>query len=259
MGEDCSHPTQLCDCQLFKYGFGSSPPVDLSLTLDNVLSLDIFVRFGYLDRRGPTRGLPYKPVLLRRLRHLCVRMFDDYDDLADQYTPNLFLSANFLSHLNPSSLAMQLVVGEDRRWQLREIPRSVWFQATSTWNRLRSISLIDIEFPELYDRRHVVDGDQHRTYEHLTPSDLPGCTMSISLSWTFTKHIGGHDRATTHRVDEEDWSPVLKMCNLVDSWSRVQGLDVPVTVGARRKDRAALREDMEELSEEFRSRILICS
>lgn len=195
----------------------------------------------------------FKAVSLPHLSHLLIRLKygagseDDKEDERAGYSRcGLFLASNFLSHLNPESIAVTPNAGDAVDWDSLGVARPHWTAATSSWTRLKSITFLDCTWLFLVDTPDPS--------EPFSPSDLPGCDPSIDLVWTFTGRFEGY--GSMSESWREDGIHML-LGNIGDNsdiseWPSVRERGVQFNIGDRAEDRLALEEDLKGLSEEWR-------
>lgn len=210
----------------------------------------------------------YNPMPLPRLRHLTLRseFHDDWDYIdknddevkeSARSLSQLVLAADFLSHLNPQSFSLcQPLTDPDSDSdpvlaETIDILQSTWTQSTSKWDSLKSFSFVDVTWLNTFERR---ENGQPRDYKPFSPSDLPACNPSMSLSWTFSETIGGYAQCS----EENSWNPLEIICGQtvgVEDWPFVREFGFQVEVGDGQEDRAALEDDIRELPEKWRGRV----
>lgn len=187
----------------------------------------------------------YVTIPLPRLQILTIHSINKTDNslLHDipHPIPKLSLASSFLSHLNPSTLIIHPeTTANDSDWDSFDISRSVWTQAAATWTRVRSICLIDCYFPNIFDL------DPNGFRKVLEPEDLLRCEPSIFFSYHFTGRKGGYG-GELWRGDLLEF--LLEEC---ETWLSMEEDCILVEVGVGRRDRYALKKDIERLGEKWK-------
>lgn len=181
----------------------------------------------------------YMPVPLPRLRHLFLRAKYRTWTYVDEDLETIFLSS-----------------GPEWKENIN-ILQSIWTRSTSNWNALKHISFVDVGWLYTYEWAEQVGGSTtHR--RPFSPSHLPTCDPSVSLSWTFTQQIGGYAKSSGTRNDLDEQSPLMDICDGtagVGDWPFVREFGIQLEIGDGPKDRAAYEEDMQELPEEWDGRV----
>jgi hypothetical protein len=195
----------------------------------------------YLSLRAEAiETFTYSPILLPHLKHLHIRSRMADNGGAAGFTPALSLASNFLSRLNPHSLALSPHASTDldQYWVCIGTSRPIWERATSTWTRLRSISFIDCSRIWLETGVSAAEG--------LSPRHVPASASSIAFSWSFTQKVGGYAGAAKQGISEGN-GPVLEgLAGFWKDWPCVQELGIEMDIGDGEADRVAFEKGLPE-------------
>lgn len=208
------------------------------------------------------RSIGYPPINFPHLSHLCIRLSITSIDLSylKGSSPTFALVSKFLSHLNPLSveICLERLSKEDdleySLWDDLHVERCFWTEGMSSWNRLESLTLVDLSWIILGE-----DGeeDEDQENEPLSSNDLPECR---NFSWTFTERVGGYAEVSEGRRADWNATPMASITQVLDEFWEGEDppercSDIKLSIGDGQKDRDAFKKDVATLPERWKGRV----